>query len=182
MNKDTKKTISFVLWGIGCAAMIIAGIYAFFMTGAVSSVISAVLGIIALVTAVITFGIRLNEKKSGSPMKLDWVMWLLIAVLLFKTNLFSAIGGIIFFVLGILLILTAVNSIITSLGSNTKISGIIYGVVLGVLGIYLFLHSRAVFDSVISKVIGAYLVVHGIYLANDLIGRIKYSRNFRGVE
>ncbi|MBR4223885.1 MAG: DUF308 domain-containing protein [Oscillospiraceae bacterium] len=180
--KDTKNIVVFALWGIGCIAMIVMGVYAFFKTGAVSSAISSILGAAALITGIITFCIRLNERKNGSVLKLDWVLWFLLALLLFKTSLFSAIGGILFFIIGILLILTAVSSVRAALSDGVKISGLIYGILLGLLGIYLFFHSRSVFDSVISKVVGVYLVVHGIYLANDLLGRIRYSRNFKGVE
>ncbi|MBQ8979047.1 MAG: DUF308 domain-containing protein [Oscillospiraceae bacterium] len=177
-----KKTVNLVLLGISCIAMIGMGIYAFFTDGAVSSVISNALGAAALITGIVTLCFRLDQRRDGSPLRLDWVIWLVLALLLFRTGLFSALGGILFFILGILLILTAVNSIRTAFVGGLRISGLIYGILLGLLGIFLFVNSRAVFDSVISKVVGVYLVVHGIYLANDLIGRLKYSRNFKGVE
>lgn len=182
MNKnDRKSIITLVLWGIGGLSMVITGICAFIAGWHVSAAISAVLGIAALITGGITLLIRLKEKRDSSVMRFDWVIWFVLGILLLTTKILSAVGGIAFVVIGIALVLQGVNSFRLAL-SDKKPVKFIFSVIFVLVGVWMIFNASAIFDQVVAKVIGVYLIVHGAYLLYDWLGQVRYFRNFRGVE
>ena len=183
MNKEDRKSIvSLALLGIGGIAMIIIGIIAFLTSGQISSAISTLLGIAAIITGIITLALRLREKKNQGTMRFDWIIWFILGILLLTTNLFSAIGGIIFVIIGIALILHGLNSFRLAVSAERKAVKIIFSVAFVIIGVWMVFNASAIFDQIIAKAIGIYLIVHGAYLLYDWLGQVRYFRNFRGVE
>lgn len=177
------EKLDLILTGGGGAAMIAAGIASFFINGAAVGTISTILAVIALIAGVVLLIARLTEKKNGSPMRFDFVLWLILALLLFNTNILSAIGSVIFFIIALFLIAQGVTNLIGALKApQTEISKIVFSCLFVVGGVYVLLHSGSVFNDIIGKVVGVYLVIQGANMLRDLVGKLRYERNFKGVE
>ena len=184
MNRqDRKSIISLALWGLGGLAMIIAGICIFIKGYDISSKISALLGIAALITGGVTLRARVYERKNGVTFRFDFVIWLLLGILLLTTNILSALGGIIFVLIGLGLIISGLGSARSAVSSDRKKPvKLVFACIFIIAGAFMILNAAAIFDLVVSKAIAIYFVVHGAYLLYDWLGQVRYFRNFRGVE
>ncbi len=177
------STLNTILSAAGGAVLIAAGIASFFINGAAISTISTILAVVALVAGIILLITRITEKKNGGALRLDFVLWFILALLLFNTNILNSIGSIIVVIIAVFLIIEGAASLKNAVGTSAKeISKIIFACLFIVGGVFALLNARMVFNEVIGKVIGVYLVIQGANMLRDFWGQVKYNRNFKGVE
>jgi uncharacterized membrane protein HdeD (DUF308 family) len=183
MKKLGNSNISTAFMGVGGIAMVIAGVVSFFHTGATLATISSVLGTIAIITGIVTLFMRLIEKSKGEALRLDFLIWFAIAFLLLNTSLLGTLGGIATFIIGIFLILQGANSIRLELTASSKdVFRIVIAVLFILAGLFAVLNSRRAFTELVGKVLGVYLVIHGVEMLKETWGQHKYNMNFKGVE
>ncbi len=178
-----KKT-DMILKGVGAAAMIAAGVYSFFVLGSAVDTISKIIAVIAFMIGAILLVTRIVEKKGGGILRLDFLIWLCIGFLFANTGILTSLGSIIVIIISVMLILQGINSVRLSLtaGSGNDIFGIVIAVLLILGGGFMLLNSRYVFTEFIGKALGIYLVIQGAGMVKELMGDVKYSQNFKGVE
>ncbi len=189
MSKKEKKSLIWLsLWLIAGIAMIIMGISAVLNRDRAISAVSNALGICALITGLITLAVRIaaTRLKGAGGFDLDWLIWLTVAFLLFNTSLLSKLGKLAFVIGGIAMLLEGVRSFFAAMKARAEnewyIPRIVFSVIFTVLGIGIIINAQTIFESMIVLAIGIYFIVHGTGILYDWLGRVRYFRNFRGLE
>lgn len=189
MSKKEKKSLVWLaLWLIAGIAMIIMGISAVLHRDRAISAVSNVLGICALITGLATLAVRIaaTRLKGAGGFDLDWLIWLAVAFLLFNTSLLSKLGKLAFVIGGIAMLLEGVRSFFAAMKARAEnewyIPRIVFSVIFVVLGIGIIINAQTIFESMIVLAIGIYFIVHGTGILYDWLGRVRYFRNFRGLE
>ena len=187
-GSDKRQLLFLILWLISGLGMIIMGISALINSGKTLVTVSNILGTFALFTAVITFLVRISQKQKGTKVQLgfDWLIWFFISLLLFNTNILLKLGKIAFIISGIILIFEGIRSFIAAGKSRSEhewyIPRLIFSGVFIILGITVIINAEKIFEGMIVLSIGIYLIIHGVVILYEWIGRFKYFRNFRGLE
>ena len=187
-KKEKKELAGLALWLIAGIAMIIMGISAVLNRDKAISAVSNVLGICALITGLITLAVRIAAArlKGISSFDLDWLIWLVVAFLLFNTSLLLKLGKLAFVIGGIAMLLEGVRSFFSAMKARSEnewyIPRIVFSVIFIVLGIGIIINAQVIFESMIVLAIGIYFIVHGTEILYDWLGRARYFRNFRGLE
>lgn len=187
-EKEKKSLVWLALWLIAGIAMIIMGISAVLNRDKAISAVSNALGICALITGLITLAVRIaaTRLKGAGGFGLDWLIWLAAAFLLFNTSLLSKLGKIAFVIGGIAMLLEGVRSFLGAMKARSEnewyIPRIAFSAVFAVLGIGIIINAQVIFESMIVLAIGIYFIVHGTGILYDWLGRVRYFRNFRGLE
>ena len=187
-KKEKKELAGLALWLIAGIAMIIMGISAVLNRDKAISAVSNVLGICALITGLITLAVRIAAArlKGISGFDLDWLIWLVVAFLLFNTSLLLKLGKLAFVIGGIAMLLEGVRSFFAAMKARSEnewyIPRIVFSVIFIVLGIGIIINAQVIFESMIVLAIGIYFIVHGTEILYDWLGRARYFRNFRGLE
>ena len=187
-KKEKKELAGLALWLIAGIAMIIMGISAVLNRDKAISAVSNVLGICALITGLITLAVRIAaaKLKGISGFDLDWLIWLVVAFLLFNTSLLLKLGKLAFVIGGIAMLLEGVRSFFAAMKARSEnewyIPRIVFSVIFIVLGIGIIINAQVIFESMIVLAIGIYFIVHGTEILYDWLGRARYFRNFRGLE
>ena len=187
-KKEKKELAGLALWLIAGIAMIIMGISAVLNRDKAISAVSNVLGICALITGLITLAVRIAAArlKGISGFDLDWLIWLVVAFLLFNTSLLLKLGKLAFVIGGIAMLLEGVRSFFSAMKARSEnewyIPRIVFSVIFIVIGIGIIINAQVIFESMIVLAIGIYFIVHGTEILYDWLGRAKYFRNFRGLE
>ncbi|MDE7293087.1 MAG: DUF308 domain-containing protein [Oscillospiraceae bacterium] len=187
-KKEKKELAGLALWLIAGMAMIIMGISAVLNRDKAISAVSNVLGICALITGLITLAVRIAAArlKGISGFDLDWLIWLVVAFLLFNTSLLLKLGKLAFVIGGIAMLLEGVRSFFSAMKARSEnewyIPRIVFSIIFIVLGIGIIINAQVIFESMIVLAIGIYFIVHGTEILYDWLGRARYFRNFRGLE
>lgn len=188
MSDKEKKTLAGLgLWLAAGIAMVIMGIVAIANRDRTIQAVSGTLGVCALITGIVTLIVRIVETRlrGAGQFGIDWLVWLGVAFLLFNTGIFSKLGKLVFVILGIALLLEGVRSFFAARKERDQgwfIPRMIFSVVLCLLGIGIILNARVIFESMIVLFIGVYFIVHGSNILYEWLGRVRYFRNFRGLE
>lgn len=189
MSGKEKKTLAgLALWLIAGAAMVIMGIAAVLNRDKAIQAVSGALGVCALITGIVTLIVRITETRlrGAGQFGIDWLIWLGTAFLLFNTEIFSKVGKLAFIILGISLICEGVRSFLAARRERDVtgwyIPRVIFAVALCLLGIGITANARVIFESMIVLFIGVYFIVHGCNILYEWLGRVRYFRNFRGLE
>ena len=189
MSDKEKKTLAgLALWFIAGVAMVIMGIAAIANRDKAISAVSGALGVCALITGIVTLIVRIVETRlrGAEQFGIDWLVWLGTAFLLFNTQIFSKIGKLAFIILGAALLLEGVPSFFAARKEREEnswyIPRIIFSAVLCLLGIGIIINARLIFESMIVLFIGVYFIVQGSNILYEWLGRVRYFRNFRGLE
>lgn len=180
---DRKKLIYAILCLAGSLMLIIMGVNTMLHSREAMETISGLLGLCSLAAAVVTAAARIMKAGSVKEISLDFLLWIFLAILLFNTNILRGLGSIAFIIIGAGLILKGIRNFAfmkqTESGSPvTKLFGII-PIVIGVLVIF---NSGLLFEKLFVLAIGLFLTGYGISLGYEGIGRIRYFRNFRGLD
>lgn len=187
-KKDKKQLVWLIIWLIAGIAMLIMGISAIINSAKAIQTISTLLGIFALATGGFTVAIRISEAKvlGISKFSIDGLIWLVLAILLFNTSLLSKLGKVTFIVIGIVVILTGAKNLFFAVADRNEGKGIVPRLIIPsiivLLGLFVVLNAESVFNNLLALTIGIYLIVHGISILYEWIGRVKYFINFRGTE
>lgn len=187
-SSDKKKLALLILWLIAGVGMIVIGIFAFINRQQTIDAVSTVLGVCALITCIVTAAIRFSQAKllGGSRFTLDWILWLVIALLLFNTGILRKIGSFAFIIVGIVIACEGVRAFVYSFkNSDDKqwyVPRIIFSVIITVLGLVVVFNSEKIFSGMTVLAVGIFFIIHGLNILNDWIGRAKYFHYFRGTE
>lgn len=187
-KKDKKQLVWLIIWLIAGIAMLIMGISAIINSSKAIQTISTLLGIFALATGGFTVAIRISEAKvlGISKFSIDGLIWLVLAILLFKTSLLSKLGKVAFIVIGIVVILTGAKRLFFAVSERNEGKGIVPRLIISsitvLLGLFVVFNAESVFNNLIALTIGIYLIVHSLSILYGWIGRVKYFINFRGTE
>lgn len=185
---DKRQTVFLILWLIAGAGMLIMGIAALNNSDSTISAVSGLLGAGALVTGILTTVIRIFQVKTAGvgQLSLDGVIWIILAVLLFNTDILNRLGKLVFVIGGIVMLIEGVRSFFAAYREkNDKqwyIPRIVFSVIFVTLGIIVIVNAEKIFRSMIVLSVGIYFIVHGLNILYDWIGRVKYFRNFRGLD
>lgn len=186
MKKVFSKALG-ILWPLSGLAMIIFGIVSVFNGGNVVGTISDLLGFAALISGIISLGVRLVGKRAfgsdGKWLSVDSVLLIALGIILINTRLLESLGSIVFVVIGIIIIYNSVQSLIAAAASKSRDDGwfiprIVMGIILLCVGIWVLFNSRRLFNDISGLIVGIYFISHGVTSINDWIGRIKYNKNF----
>lgn len=180
---DRKMLIYAILCLAGSLMLIIMGVNAMLHSREAMETISGLLGLCSLAAAIVTAAARIMKAGSVKEISLDFLLWIFLAILLFSTNILRGLGSIAFIIIGVGLILKGIRNFAfmkqTESGSPvTKLFGLI-PIVIGVLVIF---NSGLIFEKLLVFSIGLFLTGYGISLGYEGIGRIRYFRNFRGLD
>lgn len=187
-SAEKRQTVFLVFWFIAGMAMLIMGIAALKNSEKTISAVSGVLGACALATGGFTLAIRIFQLKTWGAgyFRLDGIIWIVLAVLLFNTNILNRMGKIAFVIGGIVMLLEGVRSFISAYrekhDKHWYIPRIVFSAVFVALGIIVIVNAEEIFKGMIVLAVGIYFIVHGLNIMYDWIGRVKYFRNFRGLE
>ncbi len=185
---DKRKFVFLLLWLAAGIAIIVMGIAAVINGGKALDVISGLLGTAALITGIATVLIRIFQMKSHSKkdFSLDGIIWIILAVLLYKTSILKKLGKLAFIIGGIFMLLEGVRAFFAAFRDKSEkqwyIPRIVFSVIFAVLGIAVILNAEIVFTSMVGGAVGIYLIVHGSNIIYEWIGRAKYFFNNRGLE
>ncbi|MCR5167428.1 MAG: DUF308 domain-containing protein [Oscillospiraceae bacterium] len=187
MNGTLSKKILRILWLASGILMICAGVYSLFHGATVIGTISRVLGVCAIAAGITSLLVKLAfsmvSGRSGGLALIGSVVLILFGILLFSTRLMMSLGKIMFIIVGIILIYEAVQSLSAALATKESegkwfLSRVIVSCLLALVGIWILTNARRVFVSVAGLIVGAYFVVHGIWIILDWVGNTKYNANF----
>lgn len=187
-ENDKKKITELALRFAAGAAMIITGIVALCNSGKTIGVISGALGIAAMAAGIVSLVMRfiLGKSDGGGRVSIGGIVWVVIAVLLLNTSLLSKLGKTVVMIIGIAVLVSSVKFFMGARESRQRNEEFIPKAVLaGVLvlaGILLIINAQAIFDGLITIAVGAYFIIHGTVFLYEWLGRLRYFRNFRGVE
>ncbi len=189
LSSSEKKQIAGVAFclaaGIG---MLVFGILALINSGETLTAVSGVLGAFALITGIVTLLVRIFRFKPSEKLlfSLDWLVWLLIAFLLYNTDILYKIGKLVFVIGGIFMIIEGIRSFFAAYRQSSEMGWrtprIIFSVIMASLGITVIINAQKIFEGLIVLAVGVYFIVQGTTVLYDAIGRIKYFRNFRGLQ
>lgn len=182
-SSDRKKLIYAILCLAGSLMLIIMGVNAMLHSSQAMETISGLLGLCALAAAVVTAAARIMKAGRVREINLDFLIWVFIAVLLFNTNILRSLGSIAFIIIGVGLIAKGIRNFAfmkqTESGSPvTKL----FGIIPIVIGVLVIINAHILFEKLFVLAIGLFLTGYGISLGYEGIGRIKYFRNFRGLD
>lgn len=187
-NSDKKEFAGLVLWFAAGAAMVITGVLALINHAKTVNAVSGVLGVCALITGIITLLVRFYQLKvSGKrAFSLDGLIWIVIALLLFNTNILSKLGKLAFIIGGVVMLVQGVRSFFAARRAKSEsewyIPRMIFSVIFIALGIIVIANAQRIFEGMIVLAIGVYFIVHGTIILYDWIGRAKYFHNFIGLD
>lgn len=184
---DTKIQIKLVFWFIASLAMIGMGIIALVNHERVTEVLSFITGLAAIITGIITLSIRRYEKvKTGSRMAFDWILWIILGILFFNTDLFTKIGKVLFIIVALALIVQGIGIFVRGFSNKADkaffIPRIIFAAALAGAGVFVLTNAGDLFVEVLAVTVGLYLIIHGAYLFYEWIGEYRYFNNYRGTE
>ncbi|MGN1090323.1 MAG: hypothetical protein ACI4Q6_07975 [Huintestinicola sp.] len=180
---DRKKLIYAILCLAGSLMLIIMGVNTMLHSREAMETISGLLGLCSLAAAVVTAAARIMKAGSVKEISLDFLLWIFLAILLFNTNILRGLGSIAFIIIGVGLILKGIRNFAfmkqTESGSPvTKL----FGIIPMVIGVLVIINSGLLFEKLFVLAIGLFLTGYGISLGYEGIGRIRYFRNFRGLD
>lgn len=187
-EKDKKQLKELILRFASGAGMIIIGIAALCNHGKTIETVSGILGIAALAAGVVSLVMRffLGQSDNNGRVSIGGIVWIVIALLLFNTGLLSKLGKTVVLIVGIAVLFAAVKFMLTAHGlksrQETYIPKAVLSGVLCLAGILLIINAQAIFEGLIVTAIGAYFIIHGTVFLYEWLGRLRYFRNFRGVE
>ena len=181
-STDKKKLALLILWLIAGIGMVVIGIFAFINRQQTVDAVSGVLGVCALITCIVTAGIRFSQAK----FTLDWLLWLAIALLLFNTKILQKVGSFTFIIIGIVVACEGARAFVYAFkNSDDKhwyVPRIIFSIIITILGVVVVFNSEKIFRGMTVLAVGIFFIVHGLNILNDWIGRAKYFHYFRGTE
>ena len=169
-STDKRKLALLILWLIAGIGMVVIGIFAFINRQQTVDAVSGVLGVCALITCIVTAGIRFSQAKliGGSKFTLDWLLWLAIALLLFNTKILQKIGSFTFIIIGIVVACEGARAFVYAFKNSDDV--------------VVVFNSEKIFRGMTVLAVGIFFIVHGLNILNDWIGRAKYFHYFRGTE
>ncbi len=187
-SSDKKQLAALVIWLIAGIAMIIIGIVALLNRSRTMETVSGALGACSLITGIITIMVRIFQGRTTGKNKfsLDGIIWLVLAFLLFNTDILNKLGKIAFVIGGIILLLEGIRSLAAAVREKSDeewyVPRILFSVAFMVLGIVVIMNAQTIFESMIVLAIGIYFIIQGTIILYEWIGRAKYFRNFRGLD
>lgn len=178
------------LWLAGGIAMVIMGIAAIFNRDKAMEAVSSFLGVCALITGIVTLGVRITQLKmfgrNGRFLCMDGIIWLLISILLFNTSILNKLGKLAFIIGGVIILYEGVRSFHDALKDKQDqdwyIPRIIFSVIFAAVGLFVIFRAEWIFKNVVVFSIGIYFIIHGASIIYDWIGRYRYFRNFRNLD
>lgn len=188
-RNERREKIFMAVWFIFAVGMIITGIMALLNYEKAIEAISTVIGIISIIAALCIFLVRAVQWRifgEGRIIRPDGIIWIVIAFFMFNTNLLRKLGALAFIIAGIAVAAEGIRSLIAAVRSKEASSWfvprLIFSALLIILGVYVIFNSEAIFVGMTVSILGLFFIMHGVELLIDWVGRMKYRRNFRGVE
>lgn len=187
-DSDKKMLRELVIRFAAGAGMIAAGIAALCNYEKTVIAVSSVLGACALAAGIISLAMRFFYGKSdgGGRLSISGIVWIFIAVLLFNTSLLQSLGSAVITITGAAAVCAAIWFFVRSMLMRSRkmpyISHTAASVMLCIAGVFLIVNARMIFEGMIVIGIGAYFIVNGTIVLYEWLGRLRYFRNFRGVE
>jgi len=188
-KKELYRKIFMLAWLLVGVAMAVMGVAALFNGQKTLAAISTALGVVSLLAAILITLVRIFQWRfygSGKIFKLDGLIWLVAAILLFNTPILARLGKLLFIIVGILVIAAGIRSLYRAIvnkgGETLFVPGIIFSAVLILLGGYVVLNAQKLFLDTTAVVFGLFFIFHGASLILDWVGQVRYDRNFKEVE
>lgn len=181
-KSDKKQLVGIFFWFAAGAAMIIMGIAAIINCAKAILTISNIIGGFSLITGTITLIVRFYQSKvMKKGFRLDFIIWFVLAFLFFNTVLLQKLGKIAFIIIGAAVLISSVNMFISAM-ADKRPAAVILPLFPAVLGLWVIFNAEAVFTNMAALAVGIYLIIHGLIITYEWVGRVKYFRNFRGLE
>lgn len=184
-----KKQLAFLgIWLAAGIGMIVMGVLSVINRAKTLAAVSGVLGTFALAAAVLTAVVRIYQVKTSGKrnFSLDWILLAALSFLLYNTDIFNSLGKLAFITGGSVLAAEGIRAFFAAFSRRHEeawfMPRIIFSFIIFILGIIVIINAEKIFQGMIVLAAGIFFIVHGLNILNDWIGRVKYFRNFRGLD